>query len=94
MADRRFPPLWLRRLADTNTLRVFGAFFAVVAVVVLAGLVWLWVFVATGRASTAPRRFPPPWSVEEQKVAQPAVKPAAPHPDQGKLRRKIRYPTL
>jgi hypothetical protein len=25
-------------------LRVFGAFFAVVAVVVLAGLVWLWVF--------------------------------------------------
>jgi hypothetical protein len=23
---------------------VFGAFFAVVAVVVLAGLVWLWVF--------------------------------------------------
>jgi hypothetical protein len=44
MADRRFPPQWLRRLADTNTLRVFGAFFAVVAVVVLAGLVWLWVF--------------------------------------------------
>jgi hypothetical protein len=44
MADRRFPPPWLRRLADTNTLRVFGAFFAVVAVVVLAGLVWLWVF--------------------------------------------------
>jgi hypothetical protein len=25
-------------------------------------------------------------------VAQPAVKPAAPHPDQGKLRRKIRQP--
>ena len=44
MADRRFPPLWLRRLADTNAVRVFGALVAVVAVVVLAGLAWLWVF--------------------------------------------------
>jgi hypothetical protein len=40
----RFLPLWLQRLAYTNTVRVFGAFLAVVAVVVLAGLAWLWVF--------------------------------------------------
>lgn len=41
---RRFPPLWLQRYAYANALRDFGAFIAVVAVVVLAGLAWLWVF--------------------------------------------------
>jgi hypothetical protein len=44
MPHRRFPPLWLQRYAYTNTVRVFGAFFAVVAVVVLAGVAWLRLF--------------------------------------------------
>ncbi len=44
MPARRFPPLWLQRYAYTNAVRVFGALFAVVAVVVLAGLAWLSVF--------------------------------------------------
>jgi len=33
-----------RRYADTNAVRAFGATLAVIAVVVLAGLAWLWVF--------------------------------------------------
>ena len=66
MADRRFPPLWLRRLADTNTLRVFGAFIAVVAVVVLAGLAWLWVFGGLALCRTRAHPLTPPWSVEGQ----------------------------
>ena len=41
---RRFPLLWLQRYGHTNAERVFGALVAVVAVVVLAGLAWLWVF--------------------------------------------------
>ena len=40
----RFLSLWLQRLADTNTVRVLGAFLAVVAVAALAVLAWLWVF--------------------------------------------------
>jgi hypothetical protein len=42
--SRRFPLLWLQRYGHTKAVRVFGALFAVVAVVVLAGLAWLWVF--------------------------------------------------
>ena len=41
---RRFPPLMATPLRYTNAVRVFGALFAVVAVVFLAGLAWLWVF--------------------------------------------------
>jgi hypothetical protein len=44
VSARRFAPLWLQRYAYANAVRVFGAFVAVVAVVVLAGLAWLWVF--------------------------------------------------
>jgi hypothetical protein len=33
-----------RRYAETNVVRAIGAAFAVVAVVVLAGLAWLWLF--------------------------------------------------
>jgi hypothetical protein len=33
-----------RRYADTNAVRSFGASLAVIAVVVLAGLAWLWLF--------------------------------------------------
>jgi hypothetical protein len=33
-----------RRYEYTNALRVFSAFFAVIAVVILAGLAWLWLF--------------------------------------------------
>lgn len=40
----RFLPLWLQRLAYTNTVRVLGAFLAVVAVAGLSLLAWLWVF--------------------------------------------------
>jgi hypothetical protein len=36
----------VRRYADTNAVRAFGAFLAVNAVVVLAGLAWLWLFKA------------------------------------------------
>ena len=65
MPSRRFPLLWLQRYGHTNAVRVFGALVAVVVVVILAGLAWLWVFggqlVATGSAPTASRRFPPPW---------------------------------
>jgi hypothetical protein len=38
---------WLRttrRYARTETMRAIGSVFAVVAVVILAGLAWLWVF--------------------------------------------------
>jgi hypothetical protein len=33
-----------RRYAETKVVRAIGALFAVVAVVVLAGLAWLWLF--------------------------------------------------
>lgn len=33
-----------RRYADTNAVRAMTAVFAVVAVVILAGLTWLWLF--------------------------------------------------
>jgi hypothetical protein len=34
----------VRRYAETEAVRAIGAVFAVAAVVILAGLAWLWVF--------------------------------------------------
>lgn len=49
MPDRRFRPSdglrgLARRYMDTTAARALGAFLAVVVVVVLAGLAWLWRF--------------------------------------------------
>jgi hypothetical protein len=50
MPRRRLPPpsdgllSAARRYANSNAVRAFGAFLAVIAVVVLAGLAWLWLF--------------------------------------------------